>query len=174
MKKSDWPKDRGVLFNPARKAYHSRKKSTFCVFCSIQKQKPSFDNLVMYKNSTFMVVLNKYPYHIGHMMVMPTKHKGDLWSLTKKEYSLIQLAIRECLRVLEEEYQCQGLNMGINLGRAAGAGIPDHIHYHLIPRWVGDCNFFPQIAKTRVFTETLDQTYERLQPLIAKAMKRVK
>jgi ATP adenylyltransferase len=174
VKKTDWPRDRGQLFNPARKAYHSDKKNKFCVFCSVQKEKPSFDSLVLFKNSNFMVILNKYPYHIGHMMVMPTKHKGDLWSLTTKEYTLIQLAIRECLRVLETEYQCQGLNMGINLGRAAGAGIPDHIHYHLIPRWIGDCNFFPQIAKTRVFTETLEQTYERLQPLIAKAMKKVK
>ncbi|MCB0348462.1 MAG: HIT domain-containing protein [Bdellovibrionales bacterium] len=174
MKNTGWPKDRGQLFNPERKAYHSGKKLKSCVFCEAKAKKPSFDNLVLYRNSTFMIILNKYPYHIGHMMVMPTKHKGDLWSLTKKEYMLVQLAIRECLAALESEYQCQGLNMGINLGRAAGAGIPDHIHYHLIPRWVGDCNFFPQIAKTRVFTETLEQTYYRLQPRIEKAMRKVK
>lgn len=172
-KKQDWPKDKDILFNPSRKAYHVGPKPDHCVFCFAKKKKSSFENLVLFKSKYFMVVLNKYPYHIAHMMVMPLRHIGDIHKLKEKEYTDIQLAIRACLKVLEKTYKCQGLNVGINLGKAAGAGIPDHLHYHLIPRWVGDCNFFPQIAGTRVMSETLEETYDRLQKPIQKTLEKL-
>ncbi len=176
MNKQDdgWPKDREVLYNPQRKAYHKEKDNIKeCVFCHVRRGKPSFENLVLYKGKKFMVVLNKYPYHIGHMMVMPKRHVGDLHKLKEDEYIMIQLAIRVALRVLEKEYKCHGLNVGINLGRAAGAGIPHHLHYHLIPRWIGDCNFFPQIAKTRVMSEGLEETYHRIRKPLEKALRKL-
>ena len=115
-----------------------------------------------------MVVLNKYPYNNGHTLVIPTRHVGEFTKLDAKEHRDLHALLRETVRVLQDTYECGGLNVGLNLGSAAGAGIPEHLHYHVVPRWRGDTNFFPLLAETKVVVETLEQSYERLLPLFKK------
>lgn len=109
-----------------------------------------------------MVVLNKYPYNNGHLLILPSRHVGEMEDLKEAEWSEIHFLLRESVRILKKVYQCAGLNVGMNLGAAGGAGIPDHLHYHVIPRWRGDTNFFPLIAETKVVVESLEDSYEKL------------
>ena len=164
--------DGAVLFRPERLEYVRRlAKPKHCVFCAATKATPSFSNLVLLRGKRAMVVLNKYPYNNGHLLVLPTRHEGGLVALDEKEHRDLHRLLRESVRILQETYSCPGLNVGLNLGAAAGAGIPDHLHYHLVPRWRGDTNFFPLIAKTKVVVETLEQTFSRLQPAFDKTRK---
>lgn len=111
-----------------------------------------------------MVVLNKYPYNNGHVLVLPIRHTGDFVGLSEAEQRDIHALLLETVRILTSLYEPAGFNVGLNLGAAAGAGIPDHLHYHIVPRWRGDTNFFPLLAGTKVVVETLEQTYARLLP----------
>ena len=112
-----------------------------------------------------MVVLNKFPYNTGHTLILPTRHCGELTDLSEEEYGAVMKLLRKTLAALQKSYACPGLNIGLNHGAVAGAGIPDHLHWHIIPRWHGDTNFFPLIAETKVLSETLEQTFQRLHPL---------
>ncbi len=107
--------------------------------------------------------MNKFPYNAGHLLVLPLRHEANFLALTDQEIADIYLLKRKCVHALTEEYHPQGFNLGANLGSAAGAGIPNHIHFHVVPRWSGDTNFFPLIAETKVIIENLETTYERLQ-----------
>lgn len=109
-----------------------------------------------------MVVLNKFPYNSGHLLILPKKHVGDIFDLTDMQYLDLQITVRLAAQAIEKVYQPSGFNMGLNHGKAAGAGIPKHLHYHLIPRWEGDLNFFPLIADTKVVIENLNQSYDKL------------
>lgn len=109
-----------------------------------------------------MVILNKFPYNTGHVLVLPLRHCGDLLSLSDIEYVDLQETVRKTMKALTEIYEPGGINLGLNHGAVAGAGIPEHLHYHIIPRWSGDLNFFPLIAETKVLVESLDQTYDKL------------
>jgi ATP adenylyltransferase len=111
-----------------------------------------------------MVVLNKYPYNNGHLLVLPRAHVADLLDLQPDVYANLSELLKESLKIVQQAYRFKGCNIGLNLGATAGAGIPDHLHWHLIPRWLGDTNFFPLIADTKVIAESLDQTFERLRP----------
>lgn len=110
-----------------------------------------------------MLVLNKYPYNSGHLLVLPVRHCGDITELSNAEYSELMELLKYTLNVIKKEYQVDGMNVGLNMGAVAGAGIPDHLHWHIIPRWTGDTNFFPLIAETKVISETNDQTYGRYE-----------
>jgi ATP adenylyltransferase len=138
--------------------------SSACVFCAIL-QDPSHDegNFVLHRAAHCFVVLNIYPYISGHLLVVLNQHIGDL-ALTPKEASneLMDLTKR-CQTALSEAYQPAGYNIGLNLGRAAGAGIVDHLHIHVMPRWAGDTNFMSTVAETRVIPEDLAATYGRLK-----------
>jgi ATP adenylyltransferase len=109
-----------------------------------------------------MVVLNKYPYNSGHLLVLPQRHEGSLFDLSEVEYKDLQDTLRLACQAVTEVYQPAGFNVGLNHGRAAGAGIPDHLHFHVIPRWEGDLNFFPLVTDTKVVIEDLRQTYKKL------------
>jgi ATP adenylyltransferase len=135
-----------------------------CVFCQAIAGGVGFENLLLYKDEEALVVLNKFPYNTGHLLVLPHRHCGHPLDLSEAEYQRVQQITRVSLYALEDCYQADGLNLGLNLGAAAGAGIPDHMHYHLIPRWSGDANFFPLVAETKVIVETLEETYRRLLP----------
>lgn len=111
-----------------------------------------------------MVVMNKYPYNPAHLLVLPHEHEGDLTALSAEVITDLALNVQRCVRILKAEYNCAGLNIGLNHGQVAGAGIPGHLHWHIIPRWAGDTNFFPLIAETKVHPETMEQTYQRLKP----------
>ena len=161
----EWPLKRQVLFRPERSKYVRKQIETKgCVFCEAMKRAPSKESLVLYANDTLMVIMNKYPYSTGHVLVLPRRHEGDLIELTKDEVGQIFEMVQTCVTLLTDAYNPAGFNVGLNLGKAAGAGIPEHLHMHVIPRWNGDTNFFPLIAQTKVVVETLEQTYDRLIP----------
>ncbi len=166
----NWPKDRDVLFNSSRKSYLKGKKKEGCIFCQAAEARPGFKNLLLYKDQFSMVILNKYPYHTGHVMVLPIRHIAHLEALEEQEFLHMQLVLRTTNKVLKEVYGAAGMNLGLNLGRVAGAGIPDHLHWHIIPRWPGDCNFFPELAKTRILPETLKESFQRIQKPLQTAL----
>ncbi len=164
--KQNWPIERDVLMRPDRLKYVRKLvRPRGCVFCTAARSGPSLSSLCLYRGKKAMVVLNKYPYNNGHLLVLPIRHCGDLIKLNEAEYLEVHWAIKKCVSVLRKAYQPNGINVGLNLGKGAGAGIPEHLHYHVIPRWVGDTNFFPLIAETKVVIETLEQSYARLLPL---------
>ena len=158
-----WPLERDVLFRPDRMKYVRKLvKPEGCVFCRAAKEEISFETLCVHKTKHSMVVLNKFPYNSGHVLVLPRQHCGDLLKLKNEEFLDLNETVRKTMAALQETYEPGGINMGLNHGAVAGAGIPEHLHYHLIPRWSGDLNFFPLIAETKVLVESLEQTYDRL------------
>ncbi len=135
-----------------------------CVFCRLAESgPPSLDNLVVWRGEWSFVVLNAYPYGSGHVLVLPLRHVGALGDLTEHEAAEIWAATRDAVTAIERAYEPDGLNMGANLGRAAGAGIPDHVHLHVLPRWSGDTSFMTSVASTRVMPETLQATWHKLR-----------
>ncbi len=135
-----------------------------CVFCRIAASgPPSPDNGVVWMGPKTYVVLNAYPYASGHLMVLPVRHVGTLAELTDEEGSEMWAALLQGVSALEAALGPDGVNLGANLGRAAGAGIPRHVHLHAVPRWHGDTNFMTAVAGTRVLPETLAVTWERLR-----------
>ncbi|MCB0378189.1 MAG: HIT domain-containing protein [Bdellovibrionales bacterium] len=168
-----WPDERAVLESPHRLEYVRRLvKPKGCVFCSASKAKASAESLVIFKSQSMMVVLNKYPYNNGHILVTPRRHVADFEKLTEKELRAFTQLVKESLKILKKVYSPDGFNMGMNLGKVAGAGIPAHLHHHIIPRWGGDTNFFPLIGKTKLVVETSEQSYNQLRPYFAKLEKK--
>lgn len=166
--KGEWPLKRATLFKPERLKY-VRKQISFdgCVFCDALKRRKAGEkreSLVLYDDGLIMVIMNKYPYNTGHLLVLPHRHEGALQELSHEEAAGVMLMVQKCVTILQDEYKPAGFNVGLNLGASAGAGIPDHLHSHVIPRWNGDTNFFPLIAQTKVVVETLEQTFDRLIP----------
>ncbi len=134
-----------------------------CVFCRLAASgPPSEDNLVVWRGEAAFVVLNAYPYASGHVLVLPLRHVGSLADLTAGESSRLWAATEAAVAAIEAAYGPDGLNMGANLGRAAGAGIPSHVHLHVLPRWSGDTNFMTAVSETRVLPETLQLSWKRL------------
>ncbi len=161
------------LWSPWRLAYVTGASTTpRCVFCDAAAGGPAQlapadapDDLVLVRGRWSYVVLNLYPYNNGHLMVVPNRHIGSLAAAHDDELAEVMRFTRDAERALNGAYQPQGINVGINLGRAAGAGIVDHIHVHLVPRWTGDTNFISVVGETRVLPETLAQAATRLRPI---------
>lgn len=169
--KQIWPHERDVLVRPDRLQYLRRTKpAAVCVFCESLKPGNEQSELCVFSGPHSMVVLNKYPYNTGHCLVLPRRHVGDLNELTDEEIKEVSVLQARTVEVLKKSYEPQGFNLGLNHGKVAGAGIPDHLHWHIIPRWAGDTNFFPLIAETKVVPESLSDTVKRLKPLF-KAVK---
>lgn len=144
--------------------YFDRDKSIeTCAFCEALKCEDSADNLIIHRGVNAYVILNLYPYTCGHLMVVPYTHTKSLALLDEKTQSELMSLTTQAVESLSEIYQPQGFNIGMNLGTAAGAGIAEHLHMHIVPRWGGDANFISIIGETRVLPETLDQTYHRLR-----------
>ena len=134
-----------------------------CVFCRIAASgSPSVDTGVLWVGRATLVVLNAYPYTSGHLMAVPRRHVGSLADLEEEEATELWSAARLGVAALETAYRPGGINLGANLGEAAGAGIPRHLHLHAVPRWTGDTNFMTAVAGTRVLPETLSSSWERL------------
>ena len=141
----------------------ARGDESDCVFCRLAASgEPSEDNLVVWRGALTYVVLNAYPYASGHVLVLPLRHAGSLADLTEGESAELWWATRRAVATIEAAYEPDGLNMGANLGRAAGAGLPSHVHLHVVPRWAGDTNFMTSVAETRVMPETLALSWKRL------------
>jgi ATP adenylyltransferase len=134
-----------------------------CVFCGLLTGEGE-RNRVLERGELTFVTLAKYPYNPGHVLILPVRHVADLEDLEPDEASGIHDLVRRSVAALREVSEPHGFNIGLNLGRAAGAGIPGHLHWHVVPRWSGDTNFMPVIGSTRVLPELLDRTYERLAP----------
>jgi ATP adenylyltransferase len=158
-----WPLERDVLFRPDRFKYVRKLiKPEGCVFCLAAKEQPGFETLCVHKSRHSMIVLNKFPYNSGHVLVIPSRHTGDLTDLTDEESRDLHETLRKAVKGLQQVYEPGGINAGLNMGAVAGAGIPDHLHYHVIPRWSGDLNFFPLVAETKAVIESLEMSFERL------------
>ena len=157
------------LWSPWRLAYvmgAAAPSPSGCIFCDAAAAgTDSGDSLVVARSSLAYVILNLYPYNNGHLMVVPNRHIGSLASATAEELGELIRLTRDAEVALSEAYQPHGLNVGINLGRAAGAGVLDHIHIHLVPRWTGDTNFLSAVGETRVLPESLGATVTRLRPI---------
>ncbi len=158
-----WPIERDIFFRPARMKYVRKLiKPQGCVFCTSAEKPATQKTLCVYKTQYSQVVVNKYPYNSGHVLVLPLRHIGDIMQLSIEEYSDLHLTLKLAIKVIQSVYQPHGFNLGMNHGVTGGAGIPDHLHYHIVPRWNGDLNFFPLIAETKLVIETAESTFKKL------------
>ena len=133
-----------------------------CLFCRLLAMDPE-EALVLQRNELVFAVLNAYPYTSGHLMVAPVRHEGALSRLSRAEAGALMMMTQDATVALERAYTPDGVNVGANLGRAAGAGIPGHVHMHALPRWVGDTNFMTSVAEARVLPEPLGVTWKKLK-----------
>jgi ATP adenylyltransferase len=153
------------LWSPWRHAYVTRSgDDTGCVFCDAL-QHDDGRALILVEDRTCYVILNLFPYNSGHLMVVPRRHVGTLEALEAAELTELAQWVRRAEIALNEAYGPQGINVGMNLGRPAGAGVLDHLHVHLVPRWTGDTNFISVVGNVRVLPEELSQTAGRLRPI---------
>ena len=154
------------MYAPWRSAYFM-DKSDDCVFCTISTH-PEYDtpHHVLYRDEHCFIVMNRYPYTPGHFMVIPHVHTDALEALPSASWIHLSTIVQQCVRLLKEGFGAHGVNLGMNLGKSGGAGIAEHIHYHVIPRWTGDTNFITTVAHTRVFGSDFDTIYERILALI--------
>lgn len=157
------------LWAPWRAEYFLNEKTNECIFCIIASRQSlrggvagDEANHLLIRDRTCFAVLNAYPYAGGHLMVAPYRHTGDLNDLTEDELKDLMVLARRCQRLLARAFRPDGFNIGFNLGAAAGAGIPAHLHLHVVPRWTGDTNFMTVLSDVRVVSEGLKQTYEKL------------
>lgn len=152
-----------AIWAPWRSGFILRPKEKGCIFCRQQKMKDSMKNLILYRGEKSFVILNKFPYNTGHTLVVPNRHTGALERMTAAESSEFFELIRRTTAVIKKALKPQGLNLGMNLGQCAGAGVPGHLHMHIVPRWKGDANFMPVIGKTNVISIPLEPVYKRLR-----------
>jgi len=151
------------LIRPWRMDYVGSAKDEGFFFCHAIASTEDAENLVVARAGHALAILNRYPYNSGHVMVAPLRHVAALADLSAEERLGIMDLLTETVGVLQEEMNPDGCNVGINLGRAAGAGVPGHLHVHAVPRWVGDTNFMPVLGETMVLPEALETTQQRLQ-----------
>ena len=156
-----------VLWAPWRMEYVGGAKDPGCIFCAALDAGDQRAALVLARWRGAVVMLNRFPYATGHVMIAPRRHTADLNALGAEEYADLGESLRRSVAVLERTFRPEGMNVGLNLGRAAGAGITEHLHWHVVPRWVGDTNFMPLIGEVRVIPEHLEAMYDRLQPAFA-------
>ncbi len=142
----------------------ARRSDEGCIFCDPREPRPDRERLILHRGPHTIVRLNRYPYSAGHLMVSPVAHRARLADLEPDVRVEIVTRVAQCERILEAEYRCEGLNVGANLGAAAGAGFADHLHFHVVPRWRGDVNFMTSIGEIRVISAHIERSYERLLP----------
>jgi ATP adenylyltransferase len=135
-----------------------------CLFCDMRSRPDGLDNLILHRGPQAFVILNRFPYNNGHMMVVPHRHLASLEDLEPSEQAELMALSGQAIQVLRRVYGADSFNLGINLGESAGAGILNHVHMHILPRWAGDTSFMATTAETRVIPESLESTYERLRP----------
>ena len=153
------------LYAPWRTDYVSthKKKIEGCVFCYISQQNKEDEELgVLYRDDDFFIVMNKYPYSPGHFMIIPNFHTDKLEELDPNIWIKMSLFAQKGVKLLKDILNAQGVNIGMNIGQISGAGIAEHIHLHLVPRWMGDTNFITTIGDTRVYSSDFEKIYQRL------------
>lgn len=152
-----------VLYSPWRLKYILSAKKDECIFCLRPEKKDDEKQFILFRSDHSFVILNMFPYNNGHIMVVPFKHVASLSDLNKMEINDLFDTVRKCEIVMKKTYRPDGLNIGMNLGRDAGAGIDQHLHIHIIPRWQGDVNFMTSINGTRIIPESFDEVYCKLK-----------
>jgi ATP adenylyltransferase len=144
------------------------KREPYCIFCPEGDGLSDEERLILYRGDLTMVMMNKYPYNNGHLLVAPWRHVASIEDLTEEEMTDIMRMVRECVQILRKVMRPDGFNVGLNLGAAAGAGVESHLHFHVVPRWEGDTNFMTVFADVRSIPEHLRQTYAKLLPYFRK------
>jgi ATP adenylyltransferase len=139
-------------------------KDEGCIFCAKNLQKDPREALILTQTKHSLIMLNKYPYNNGHLLLAPKRHESKLDDLPQDEHADLQDALRRTLAIVRAVLNPGGVNLGMNLGKCAGAGVEDHLHWHLVPRWEGDTNFMPVVGETRVMPQHLLDSYDRLKP----------
>ncbi len=154
-----------VLHAPWRMKYidKSSKEKIDCIFCEFIKEREDEKRLILYRGKKAFIMFNAFPYNPGHLMVAPYRHTGNYDELNQEEILEINLLVQKCLKALKKTMDPHGFNIGINMGKVAGAGFEDHVHVHIVPRWEGDTNFMPVVGETKVIPEALDVTYRKLK-----------
>ena len=152
-----------MLWAPWRMEYILAKKPSGCILCDKPKESDDAGNFILYRGKKNFVILNLYPYNPGHLMVAPYRHLGNLDDFTDEELHEHFEMVRRFVKISRETFNPGGFNMGINVGKVAGAGVEGHLHTHIVPRWQGDTNFMPVVGDMRVVSEGLTATYQRLK-----------
>ncbi len=147
------------------------KKTDGCIFCDKPNENKDAENLILYRGEFCFTIMNLYPYNNGHLMVIPYRHISDICLLSDDEAMDMMTQVRFMVSVIKKAMNPEGFNTGLNLGRAGGAGIADHMHMHIVPRWAGDTNFMPVISDTRVISEHINETYNKLLYIIKNEVK---
>ena len=151
------------IWAPWRIEYIRMQKPAGCILCDKPEQKDDVANYILYRGDNNFIIMNSYPYNPGHLMVAPYRHVANLEELTDEERHEHSNIVSRSVKLLKEVFNPAGFNIGMNISRIAGAGIDDHIHTHIVPRWQGDTNFMPVIADVRVIPEALAETYKKLE-----------
>lgn len=163
-----------ILWTPWRGEYVLGEKASGCLLC-IKKQEPvekDRENYILYRGATCYIILNVFPYTSGHLMIAPYRHEASIERLDDKSLYEMVAFTQASVATLKRALSPEGFNIGMNLGKVAGAGIADHLHMHVVPRWQGDVNFMSILAETRLIPEALDTTYDRLLPILAEEISR--
>jgi len=151
------------IWSPWRLEYLTMKKQPGCIFCNAMESSDDRENLVLYRGELAFLILNRFPYNNGHLMVVPYAHVSSPEELEPAALTEMMLLLNRSLAALKSAMQPEGFNTGMNLGRVAGAGVEDHVHIHVVPRWLGDTNFMPVVGDMRVVPQTWRQTYDQLK-----------
>lgn len=151
------------IWAPWRVEYIQMEKPKGCILCEKPRQDSDAANYILYRGEKNFVIMNLYPYNPGHLMVVPYQHLASLEEMSDAVLHEHYEIVRRSIKLLREVFRPAGFNLGMNLGKVAGAGIDDHVHTHIVPRWQGDANFMPVIADTKVVNEALDETYRKLK-----------
>lgn len=162
-----------VLYSPWRLKYILSQKDEECIFCIRPSVQNDEKHLILHRSKHSFVIMNLFPYNNGHLMAVPFRHVSRLADLSKDELSDLFEIVQLCEKVMHQTYSPDGLNIGLNLGRAAGAGIEAHLHVHIVPRWNGDVNFMTVIGATRVIPESFDRAFKQLKEQFDKASKQL-
>jgi len=152
-----------ILWAPWRMEYILGEKESGCIFCTRINQESDKENLILLRGKNNFVIMNKYPYNNGHLMVVPNRHSSEFDSLNDPEKLEMVNLVSKSMNVLKKTINPDGFNVGMNIGKIAGAGIDDHLHFHIVPRWAADTNFMPVVGQTKIISENLEETWERLK-----------
>ena len=153
-----------TIWAPWRIEYILSEKPDYCIFCNALEQKNDAKTFTLYHGKHSFVIMNTFPYNNGHLMIAPYQHQSCPTKLDQEIALEIHRMTQESIRILRSVLNAEGFNIGMNLGKVAGAGVEDHVHTHIVPRWNGDTNFMPVIGDTKVFPEYLKATYDKLLP----------
>lgn len=152
-----------TIWAPWRSKFVLGKKEKGCVFCNRIKTKDTIKNLIVFRGDKCIVILNKFPYNSGHTLIVPNRHIGQIEKLTEAESLEFFKLTQQTVKIIKKALKPHSLNLGMNLGRSSGAGVPGHLHMHVVPRWIGDTNFMPVIGETDIISVPLEPVYEAIK-----------